>query len=140
MHMVITEQGCFPATEAVKRHRDRNRHVHADHAHLDFTPEISRSAAVSGEDGNTVPKFVSIYEVHRRLVISSSNDGQNRTEYLLLIDAHLRRYAIEQRAAYKEAVLVTLQPELPSIDDKFSAFLDAYVHIGANFVQVLASN
>src|SRR5664279_4069649 len=41
MHVVVAEERVLPASEGVEGHRDWNRHVDADHAHVDFPLEGS---------------------------------------------------------------------------------------------------
>src|SRR3954453_18623288 len=49
--VLVAEQGVFPAAEGVEGHRDRDRHVDADHADVDAALEPAGGAAAVGVEG-----------------------------------------------------------------------------------------
>src|SRR5205814_9835810 len=65
-------------------------------------------SAVAGEDRNTVAVVVLGRKPHRFFVILGAHHREDGAENLLLVDAHLRRDAVEQRAAHEETILVPL--------------------------------
>src|ERR1700751_3070816 len=50
----VAEAGALPAAEGVIGHRDRDRNIDTDHAHLHPGDEIARGVAVAGEDRHAV--------------------------------------------------------------------------------------
>ncbi len=73
---------------------------------LDLVAEIARRIAVAGEDRHAVAELVGVDEIDRALVIGHAHHAQHRPENLLLVDRHLRRDAVEQRAADPVALRV----------------------------------
>lgn len=69
VHMMVTEEGSFPAAEAVIRHRHRDRDVDPNHADLHLRREIPRRIAVAGKDGTAIAVFVFVHQVDRRRVV-----------------------------------------------------------------------
>src|SRR5665811_1904084 len=54
VHVGVAEQRSLPAAEGVVGHRHRDRHVDADHTHLDVVLERSSRSAIAGEDRRAV--------------------------------------------------------------------------------------
>jgi hypothetical protein len=48
----------IPTAERMKRHWNWNRHIYADHAHLDLVGELACGIAITREDGGSVSKFM----------------------------------------------------------------------------------
>src|SRR3546814_20057227 len=63
-------------------------------------------------------------DLHGAGEIRHANDAQDRTEYLLLVDAHLGGDLIEQRRPDKEPLLGPRHRETTAVDDQASAFGD----------------
>src|SRR3954468_24855733 len=116
VHVVVAEQRGLPAAEAVERHRHRDRHVDPDHPDIDLVRELARRVAVAGEDGGAVAELVLVDHAGRRLVIRRAHDRQHRAENLFLVDRHVGRDVVEQRAAQEVAVLVALHPEAAAVN------------------------
>src|SRR5690606_4017452 len=109
VHPVLVEVGearALPAAETVVGDGHRDRHVDADHAHLDPVGELARGVAVAGEDGHAVPVLVRAGQRERLLEAVRAHDLQHRAEDLVAPGLHLRRDAVEQRGPEEEAVLV----------------------------------
>ena len=101
--MHAAEQALPPGAETVPGHRHRNRHVDADHAHLHARRKLARHAAVAVEAGHAVAELVFVDKLERCREVARPHAGQHRAEDLFLVDAHLRRDVVEQRAAGEEA-------------------------------------
>src|ERR1700757_1027240 len=65
----IAEARALPAAEGVIGHRDRNRHVNTDHAHLHPGHEIAGGIAVAGEHRHPVAILVLRGQPQRLLVV-----------------------------------------------------------------------
>ena len=63
--VVVAEQRLLPAAEGVEAHRDRDRHVDADHPDLDLALEGAGGLAGGGEDRGAVGERVGVDEVDR---------------------------------------------------------------------------
>src|SRR3546814_14440597 len=61
----------------------------------------------------------------RLLKIVGANHLENRTENFFLVAFHVGFDMVEQRRPYKEAFLMALQLEAATVDDQFSAFINA---------------
>ena len=58
MLVEVAEARALPAAESVVGERDGDRHVDADHAHVDPGREVARGVAVAGVDRGAVAVFV----------------------------------------------------------------------------------
>ncbi len=125
MLVEVAEGRALPAAESVIGERRRNRHIDADHPRLRPGCEVARGAAVAREDGGAIAIFMRVDEVERLFVAFRSDDAQHGAENLFPVDAHGRRHLVEEAAAHEEALLVALHPEIPPVDEKLRAFLDA---------------
>ena len=86
----VAEERALPAAEGVVRHRDRDRHVDADHPDLDVVLEPAGRAAVVGEHRGAVAVVVGVDQRDRLVVRPHADDRQHRAEDLLAVDVHLR--------------------------------------------------
>src|SRR5690606_23370647 len=117
------EQRVLPAAEGVEGHWNRDRHVDADHSHLDTGGEVARGVTVAREDGDAVGIVVPMDEIDRLGIVAAAHYRQHRAEDLLPPDRHLRPHVIEERRADEEAILVALRrPEATAIDAYRRAF------------------
>src|ERR1700743_238515 len=74
----VAEAGPLPAAEGVVGHRNRDRHVHPDHADLDPGDEIACGVAVTGEDRKAVAVLVFRGKSQGLLVVMRQHDAQPR--------------------------------------------------------------
>ena len=70
-------------------------------------------------------------------VVGRADDREHRAEDLLLVDPHVGRDLVEQRAADEVAVLVALHLEAAAIDDELGAFGHAGIDVAAHLVEML---
>ena len=69
--MQVAKQRTLPATKAVIRHRHRQRHVDANHAHFNLVTEQPRRFTVTGEDAGTVAILVIVDQLRAMKKVSS---------------------------------------------------------------------
>src|SRR5271169_5494517 len=132
----VAEARALPAAEGVVGERHRDGEIHPDHADLDTADEITRGIAVAREDGDAVAVFVLGGQPYRLLVILGAHDGEDGTENLLLVDAHLGRHLVEQTAAHEIALLIALELKAAAVDNEPGAFLYAEIDVAFDFFQV----
>ena len=137
MHVVVAEQRRLPAAEGVEGHRHRDRHVDADHAHLDLVCEFARRVAVTREDGGAVAILMLVDHGRGLLVGIGTDDGEHGAEDLFLVDLHVGRHVVEQRAADEIAVLIALELDAAAIDDELGTFGDTGVDVTLHLLLVL---
>src|SRR3546814_2374682 len=101
------------------------RHVYADHADIYTCREFTGGVAVTGENGDAVSILMLAGKRQRLLKIVGANHLENRTENFFLVAFHVGFDMVEQRRPYKEAILMALQLEAATVDDQFSAFINA---------------
>src|ERR1700761_5821352 len=103
---MVAEQRALPAAEGMEGHRHWYRHIDPDHPGLDLGQEGACRVAIAGEDGGAVAELMAVHQIERRVEAVRPHHRQHRAEYLFLIDAHVGRYPVEQRAAEEETVLI----------------------------------
>lgn len=130
----VAEAGCLPAAECVVRDRDGDRDVDADHADLDAASEVAGGVAVAGEDRNAVAVFVFGGQTQCFLVVGGAYDCQDGPEDLFEVDRHTGGDLVEQGGAGEEAVLVTREDEITTVDDELGTFLDALGDVAVDAV------
>src|SRR4051794_28800817 len=106
----------LPATEAIEAHRDRDRHVDADHAHLGLALERPRSLPGGGEDRGAVGGRVAVDQLDRLVERVDAHDTEHRAEDLVGVDAHVGGDVVDQGRADPEAV--ALDVEFAAVDDR----------------------
>ena len=79
----VAEDAVLEPAERVIGHRDRDRHVDADHADLDVPLEAPTRAAVIGEDCGSIAERAGVDQVHAFLIRLDADDAQHRTEDLV---------------------------------------------------------
>src|SRR3546814_9691421 len=72
-------------------------------------------------------RSVGVHEIDRVVEALAAYDAEHGPEDLLLVERHLGRDVVEQRAADEVAVLVALQRSAAAVDNQLRAFLDALV-------------
>src|ERR1700756_3078189 len=92
----VAEAGALPAAEGVVGHRDRDRHVDSDHAHLHPGDEIAGGVAVAGEDRHAVAVLVLRGQAQRLLVVVGPDYAQHRPEDLVGVDRHVGGDVVEE--------------------------------------------
>ena len=90
VHVEVAEEAVLPATEAVVRHGDRDRHVDADHAGVHLELELAGRSPVAGEDGRAVAVRVVVDQADRLLVRLDADDREHRAEDLVAVRVHRR--------------------------------------------------
>src|SRR5205823_2991354 len=93
----VAEQRRLPAAKRVVGDRHRNRDVDADHAGARLELELPGGAAVTREDGDTVPVRALVHELHGLVVGPRAHEREHRAEDLVAVGVHLGRDAVEQR-------------------------------------------
>ena len=88
-------------------HRHRNRHIDADHAHLNAPRKFTRHIAVAGEATHTIAKLMRVDQIHRLRKVFDAHAAQHRAKNLFFVDAHLRRDMVKQSAAHPKAFFAT---------------------------------
>ena len=127
----------LPAAEAVVGHRNRDRHVDADHADLDLVLEAPGGAAVVGEDGGAVAVGVGVDQFQCLVVGFDADHRQHRAEDLVGVDAHLGGDVVDQGGAQPEPVGVAVDLDHPAaVDDDLGAVGLAGVDVGGHLVAV----
>ena len=131
--MEVAEEGGLPAAERVVRHRHRDRHVDAHHAHVDVELELARDATVPGEDRGTVAVGFSFTSLSASSYVDV-HDGEHRAEDLVPVRVHLGPHVVEERRAEEEALS---RRGLASVRHDRGALLGAGVEIARDLVTVL---
>ena len=111
-----------------------------DHADLHAVRERARRAAVAREDRDAVADRVVIAQPQRFVHGVHAHDAEHRSEDLIVIDAHLRRHAVEHRAAQEEPVAPAVLARRAPVDDELRAFLDAEIDVRPHLRVVLAGD
>src|SRR5690606_21274320 len=126
IRMHITEERTLPAAEAMPSHGDRNRHINAHHADLDAAAKLTGDIAVAREATHAIAELVRVDERYGLREIVDSNAPEHGAEDFFLVNAHVRRDVIEQRAARPETLLAALAGcaaiKAASIDQQLGAF------------------
>ena len=102
--------------------RYRDRHVHADHAHVHPAGEFARGVSVARKDRNAIAVLMLAWQSNRVFEVVGAHDLQHRAENLFLVAFHPRRNAVDQGRTDEEAVLMPLQCEPAAIDHDFCTF------------------
>jgi len=120
----------------VVRHWDWNRHVDADHAHLDTRDEVAGGVAVAGEDRYPVAVFVFGGQPQGFFVVLGAGDAQHRAEDFVGVDRHVCGDVIKQGGADEVPALQAGVTEcqfvaglFPAVDDDLGAGSDAGIDV-----------
>src|SRR3546814_12194678 len=103
--------------------------IYADHADLHAAREFARHLAVAREARHAIAELVLVDQFDGARQIRHAHHGQHRPEDFVLVDGHVRRDIVEQRAAGEEAVFVALHLDAATVDDELRAFLDAGIDV-----------
>src|SRR3990167_1587296 len=79
----VTESRTLPPAEAVIGDGHRDRHVDADHAHVDARCEFARGMAITGEDRDAIAILVFARQPQRLLEILRAYDLEHGAEDFL---------------------------------------------------------
>mmetsp|Transcript_15608 Transcript_15608/g.42587 ORF Transcript_15608/g.42587 Transcript_15608/m.42587 type:complete len:321 (-) Transcript_15608:482-1444(-) len=134
---MITEQRALPSSERVPRHRYRNGHVDAHHAHLNLTSECACHATIRGETRDAVTELVFVDQFDGSREVGHSHDAQHWSEDLLAVDLHLGPHVVEQRAAKEKAFLAASNLALASVHHQRGARCHAVFDIANHFSTML---
>ena len=89
------------------RHRHRNWHVDAYHAHLNTPRKFTRHITVAGEATHTIAKLVGVDQIYCLRKVFDPHTAQNRAKNLFFVNAHVRRDMVKQSAAHPKAFFAT---------------------------------
>src|ERR1051326_1148535 len=101
-----TEPRLIPAAKRKWLSRNGNADVDADHSGRRMLHDISGHAATLREYRGRVAVWRRVFDLHRLRDIRCPDDHHHRTEDLLLRDAHVGRYMIDQRRTEEVATLL----------------------------------
>src|SRR5712671_6252915 len=132
----IAEARTFPAAEGVIGERNRDGKIHADHPDFHPAGKIAGGVAIAGKDRDAVAVFMFGREPYGFFIILGAHHRKYGTEYLFFVDAHIRRYLVEQAAAHEEAVFITLQFESAAIDLELGAFVYTEIDVALDLFQM----
>src|SRR5438552_11125255 len=123
VHVQVAEERRLPATEAVIGDGHGDRHIDADHAHVDVELELARGSAVAGEDRHPVAVRVVVDQLDRLRIAGHWDELQHRAEDLVAVALLLRRDAVEQRDSQEEPLSIAVERVLAAIDNELGALL-----------------
>ena len=139
MLVQVAEAGPLPAAEGVVGHRNRDRHVDADHADLHAGHEVAGGVAVAGEDRDAVAVFVFGGQPQRLFVVVGPHDAEHRSEDLVGVDRHVGGDVVEQGGPDEEAAFEAGVVEgqfvagaFAAVDDELGARVDALADVVAH--------
>src|SRR4030095_12245524 len=140
VHVEVAEQRILPAAEGKESDRNRDRHVHPDHADLYLVLEAAGSSTRLGEYRRAVGIWIAVDQRDRILEGFRPQHDEHRTEDLIAINLHFGRDIVEKRRAEKKTFLVVRDRLIAAVDDQFRAFVDTLVHVALCFVAMLGGN
>ncbi|MNG91684.1 hypothetical protein D3C79_505990 [compost metagenome] len=115
-------------------HRHRQRHVDANHAHLNLVAEQTSRFTVTGEDAGAIAILMIIDQLHGLFQAAHAHHAQHRTEDLFFIDAHLRIHVVEQRAAHEIAIFIARHAQATAIHHQLGTGSHAVIDVTHNLV------
>src|SRR5207248_2016232 len=74
VHVQVAEERVLPSAETVVGNGHLDRHVHADHAHVDLELELARRSPVAREDRDAIAVRVVVDQLHRLGIVGDAND------------------------------------------------------------------
>ncbi|MCY1435313.1 hypothetical protein D9M71_514030 [compost metagenome] len=134
--MHVTEQRTLPAPKTVPRHRYRDRHVDADHTHLDAAGEFAGDVTVAGVARRAVAELMGVDQIDRLGKILDAHARQHRSEDFFLVDLHLGGDMVEHRATQPEApgaIGTGLRAiKAAAVDQQLGTFSDALLDVAGD--------
>ena len=115
--------------------RYRNGHVDADHAGVGVPLELPGRSAVTGKYGRPVSERVVADHLHAIGVAVGANHGEDRSEDLVGVDAHVGSHVVKQCHAEEEAVAV--EGLVSTVDDHLASGIGTGLNIASNPVSGL---
>ena len=140
MHVKVAEERTLPAAEGEEGHRHGYRNIHSDHADVHLFVKAPRRTSGVREDGGAIAVGVGIDHLDRFIDGIGAQHGQDGTEDLVAINAHLGFHAIEQRRAEVEAALIAGNVDVAAVDHQPRALPDARVDVACHLVAVGRGN
>ena len=134
--MEVAEQRLLPTAEAVKRHWYRQRHIDADHAHFDAIGKAPGGFTIAGEQAGAVAVLMGIDQRDGVFEARYPHHAEHRAKDLVAVDAHLRRYPVEQAGTQEIAWRGCHQRMLAAIHQQFGARRYALLEIAGDLVAV----
>ena len=114
----LAEERALPASEGMPGHRHGNRHIDADHADLDAPRKFTGRSSVARVARDAIAELVRVDQFDRAVEIGHADHAQDRSEDLLLVDAHVGVHVVEQSAGKEEPALATRRLESAPVDDQ----------------------
>ena len=123
MLVQIAKDRLFPSTKGVVGKWHWNRDIDPDHADINPVGEITRGIAIAGKDRSTIAVFMVNCQIDCFFIASGTYCAQNWSEDFLFIDVHIRCNTVKQMRSDKKPVFITLQSEIPAINDQLCALI-----------------
>ena len=123
----------------MKRQRHRNRHIHADHAHLHRVHKLARRCAIGGINTRAVAVLMRVDQLQTRGKIRHTHHAQHRAENFFTVNRHLGGDVVKQGPAQEIPRRVGNRVRA-SIDHQRCALARALFNIACNFGFMRRSN
>src|SRR5579872_129089 len=114
----VAEQRCFPAAETVVTDGHGNRNVDTDHADVDFALEATRRSAAARKNRGAVSVWVRADNRKRVVQRFRAHVHEDRTEDLVAVNRHARRYVVEERRADEKAAFVSGHLKIATVGEQ----------------------